>query len=324
VNLKRWLAEREPEWKRMESLLAKGHLSIYRLSASEIRELSLLYRSLVNDLSRVRSSADHQPLTPYLNNLAQRVHAKVYERPPTRWTDILRFFTDTFPQCFRRHSRVILAAFLAFALGSVLAMLTVYLDPKTAEFFLPSQVIELVRSGHLWTEHIEAAPSESTFLMTNNIRVAIMAYAMGLFWGVGTLLVMLQNGMFAFGGPLQVCAMYGMEQKLLMFMLPHGVIELTTIMIAGGAGMIIGLALLFPGPLPRWESVRQSARDSLVLIFGCIPLLVIAGIIEGMVSTNQSIPNELRILVSAGSAVFLILYLGFFGRTPKVKTTQSS
>lgn len=314
MNLKRWLLEREPDWKRIEQLLVRSSVSVQQLPAQEVRELSLLYRGLINDLSRVRSSPDHQSLVPYLNNLAQRVHAKVYEKPPVRWSDLVDFLRVRFPVCFRKHSGVILMALIAFVLGTVLAMLTIHLDPQTADYFMPAPVIDMVRSGHLWTENIAAAPSESTFLMTNNIRVAITAYALGLLWGFGSLLILFQNGMFAFGGPLQICLMYGMGDELLMFMVPHGVIELTTVMIAGGAGMIIGFALLFPGQRPRWDAVRESSRDSLVLIMGCIPLLVIAGLIEGMVSTDPNVPPPLRLAVAALSALFLILYLGFSGR----------
>ena len=113
--------------------------------------------------------------------------------------------------------------------------------------------------------------------MTNNIRVAINAYAGGVLLGVGTLLLMFHNGMFALGGPLQVCYLYGETgDRLLQFILPHGPIELTTIFIAGGAGMMVGHALLFPGDLPRWSAVRAKAWESLVLIMGCFPLLVLA------------------------------------------------
>jgi uncharacterized membrane protein SpoIIM required for sporulation len=105
-----------------------------------------------------------------------------------------------------------------------------------------------------------------------------------------------------------------MGQRLINFMIAHGVIELTTIFIAGGAGMLIGFAILFPGDLPRWRAVRAKSKEALVLIMGCFPLLVLAGLIEGMVSLNQHVGTTTRIVVSMVSAVILVGYLGFSGR----------
>ncbi len=311
----KWLAEREQDWKRLEHLLNQSENGLQAIVPQEIKELGLLYRSIMNDLARLKDQPEHQHLLPYLNNLAQRCHGRIYASPPARISNILHFFLESFPQSFRRNFGFIYLAFMMFAIGTVLAMATVRLEPETASFFLPTSVIEEIRmTGQIWTEHKDAAFSESSYLMTNNIRVAINAYVTGAFLGIGTLLLMFHNGMFAFGGPLQVTIMYGVGDKLLLFVLPHGVIELTTIFIAGGAGMMMGYALLFPGELTRWEALRKKAWESMVLIMGCVPLLVVAGIIEGLVSLNPSVGTMPRILIAGASAVFLILYFGFSGR----------
>lgn len=316
MRTQQWLTEREIEWQRLETLLKLSKTRLNTLSPENIRELGLLYRAIINDLSRVRSSTEHRHLEPYLNNLAQRCHAIIYAEPPARLLDIGHYFLVSFPQCFRRNFAFIFAAFATFVLGGIVAAWTIWRDPSTQTFFLPPPIIEELKNGVLWIDAKSAAPSESTFLMTNNIRVAINAYAGGVLLGVGTLLLMFHNGMFALGGPLQICFLYGdMGNRLLQFILPHGVIELTTIFIAGGAGMMVGYALLFPGGLPRWTAVRLKAWESLVLIMGCFPLLVMAGIIEGMVSLNPNVGLTVRLTVSALSAVFLFGYLGFSGST---------
>ncbi|MBY0450858.1 MAG: stage II sporulation protein M [Cyanobacteria bacterium] len=306
----RWAVEREADWKRLDSLLsAKASLS-----ARELREAGILYRLLLSDIARVRSYPDFQHLAPYLNNLLQRAHHRIYAKPPTRWRDIAHFFVYQFPQCFRRHAWVISLAFGTFVLGTVIAMTTVSLDPATANYFLPQPIIDQVKEGHLWMEQMDAAPSQSSLLMTNNIRVAFNAFVGGVFLGIGTLLVMFYNGMFAFGGPMQICFLYGKGWDLLLFMIAHGVIELTTIFIAGGAGMIIGISMLFPGDRPRWQAVQEKGKDALVLVAGCVALLVLAGLIEGMISLNHQAPTWLRLLVAGFSALFLISYLGFVGK----------
>ncbi len=298
-------------------LLEKSRHATSFLAPQDIRELGQLYRGVINDLSRAQSQPEAQHLEPYLNNLVQRCHGRVYERPPASWREISRFFLQDFPRCFRKNSALIGLAFFLFIAGAAIAMLTVYYNPKTEAFFLPPAVIEQLDQGVLWTDTMQANPSESSFLMTNNIRVAFNAFAFGVLFGVGTLLLLFHNGLFAFGGPLQVCFQHGTGWKLINFMMAHGVIELTTIFIAGGAGMMIGFALLFPGELPRWQAVREKSREAIVLIAGCVPLLVIAGIIEGMVSLNQAVPTTARLAVSVASALWLIAYLGFCGRTPQ-------
>lgn len=314
MNAQGWVLDREADWHRLEALLVRSGQKPAGLSADEIREVGLLYRAVTTDLSRARSQERYTYLEPYLNQLARQAHTLVYERPPLRFGEVRRFFLVDFPRCFRKNSRFVLAAFLMFVLGAVLAMITVQANPETAGFFLPAPIIQGLEEGRLWMDTTRAAPSESTFLMQNNIRVAINAYAGGIFFGIGTLLIMFYNGLFAFGGPLQVCILYGVGDRLLSFVAAHGVIELTTIFIAGGGGMMVGYPLLFPGDVPRWSALRRNARESLVLILGCIPLLVVAGLIEGLVSLNQAVPVIIRVSIAALSAVFLVIYLGFSGR----------
>jgi uncharacterized membrane protein SpoIIM required for sporulation len=203
-------------------------------------------------------------------------------------------------------------------------MATVHSNPETETYFLPQTIIQQLDRGTLWTDNMKANPSESSFLMTNNIRVAFNAFAFGILFGVGSLLLLFHNGLFAFGGPLQVCIQHGMGNRLVNFMIAHGVIELTTIFIAGGAGMLIGFALLFPGDLPRWQAVRVKSKEATILIAGCVPLLVIAGMIEGMVSLNRHVDTPTRIAVAASSALFLIAYLGFSGRKETHPTIKSA
>jgi uncharacterized membrane protein SpoIIM required for sporulation len=316
MSHKRWLKNQEPDWQRLEVLLEKSRHATVFLSPSEIRELGQLYRGVINDLSRAQSQPEAQHLEPYLNNLVQRCHGRIYERPPTSWKDVAQFFLRDFPRCFRKNAALIGLAFFVFVAGSVVAMLTVYFTPQTETYFLPQPVIDQLDQGVLWTDTMQANPSESSFLMTNNIRVAFNAFTFGVLFGVGTLLLLFHNGLFAFGGPLQVCFQHDMGWKLMNFMLAHGVIELTTIFIAGGAGMMIGFGLLFPGELPRWQAVREKSREAILLIAGCVPLLVIAGIIEGMVSLNQAVPPAVRLAAALASGVWLVAYLGFSGKTP--------
>lgn len=315
MSLKRWFLEQEPQWRRFEALLDRlDRAGASSVPLSDLRDMGALYRMVISDLARAQASPEFQHVVPYLNSLAQRGHGRVYTAPPTRGQDVLNFLVRDFPRCVRRHAGLVLLAGGLFWLGAVVAMLTVALDPATERFFVQPAVIEQLDQGVLWTDRSSAAPSEASFLMTNNIRVAINAFALGVLFGVGTLVLMLHNGLFAFGGPMQVATHHGMGERLLNFIAPHGMLELTTIFIAGAAGMVIGFALLFPGEFTRWQSVRRQANDALVLIMGCVPLLVLAGMIEGLISLNQAVPPVMRWWVGGLSALGLFAYLGWSGR----------
>jgi uncharacterized membrane protein SpoIIM required for sporulation len=141
-----------------------------------------------------------------------------------------------------------------------------------------------VEGGTVWFDSILAMkPQASTWIMTNNISVSFLAFAMGMTFGLGTLYLMVFNGLMAgtLGG---LCYTHGLSVPFWSFVLPHGVIELTAIFIAGGAGFLLGGALLFPGDLPRKDALLKRARQAGRLILGCVPLLVIAGIVEAFFS----------------------------------------
>jgi uncharacterized membrane protein SpoIIM required for sporulation len=318
-----WQLERQTDWTRMESLLKETRFQVDRLSLKELKELSTLYRGLVNDLAKAQTLDHYTYLVPYLNQMAQQAHARLHARKNIQSREIWQYIWHDFPDCVRRNWYFILAGFLAFALGSAISMTLVYLEPSTARYFLPLEILDQLEQGKIWTESMDAAPNEATFLMTNNIRVSFMAFGAGLILGIGTLFIMFSNGMQAFGGPLQACINEGVGHKLILFMIPHGVIELFTIFIAGAAGMMLGIGLLFPGSVSRWEALKSRSKDALILISGCVPLLIIAGLIEGLVSLNGSLPDWFRIAVSVTSVILLTAYLTLSGqkqKQPKLKT----
>ncbi|MEB3286283.1 MAG: stage II sporulation protein M [Vampirovibrionales bacterium] len=319
---KYWLNNRKGDWARLEELLAYGEKRVSGLQIEDVRELGFLYRAVMNDLSRIRSARDHQHLEPYLNELLTRGHGYVYQTSGAKWRHIWDFFLVQFPCAFRAHSLLIAFSFLMFVFGATISMWAVAHNPSLETAFLPPQAITMLDKGVLWMDDDSARASAATFLMQNNIRVAFNAYVSGIFFGIGTLYVMLVNGMQAFGGPLQVCFNHGMGERLLRFCSAHGVIELTTVFIAGGAGLLIGKSLIFPGAYRRLQALQHNAKESLVLILGCVPLLVIAGLIEGLVSLNQNVAPWIRYGIAGLSAIGLVLYLGFSGRTSFRKTKR--
>lgn len=176
----------------------------------------------------------------------------------------------------------------------------------------------------MWTDAVAGhSPAAASFIATNNIKVALMAYAFGATAGLGTLFVLITNGM-SIGATFAVCQVHGMADRLGAFVAPHGVFELSAIYISGGAGLMMAKGILFPGQLRRTDSMKQMAKEGSLLALGCIPLLLIAGAIEGYVSPRTDISLEYKLAVSIATAIVLLFYL-FAPRTAgsKKKSNQA-
>ncbi|MGD9581365.1 MAG: stage II sporulation protein M [Vampirovibrionia bacterium] len=322
MNLQRWILQRKPDWVKLEGLLDKiNAYGLKGLTSNEILTLGSLYRSISADLSRARANNVGEQITDYLNSLTSRTHNYVYRLPPMKSKDIWDFFSYDFPETFRRCFPQFIIAFLIFWIGAAIAMISVHIDPANASYlFLSEHSIEKLQQGIVWTDTSDASPFISSFVITNNISIALKALAYGLFFGIGTIYIMFFNG-FAIGGSIQVVIEHGLGYNILSFIAAHGVIELTTVYIAGGAGLLIGWALIDPGEHKRWDAVKLRIKCATKLGIGCTVLLIIAGTIEGLISPNWSIHPYFKFSIAIITAIGLILYFGFAGRNrPQIKS----
>ena len=176
-----------------------------------------------------------------------------------------------------------------------------------AEKLAPQHIVETIHDKEMWTD-VPALHRNlfASFVMTNNIRVAFSAFALGITFMIGTMYILAFNGILI-GTVAGLCHVHGLALPLWSFVSPHGYIELTTIFIAGGAGLKMGYALIAPGLLTRKQALTDAAKIAVQLIGGCVVLLVIAGVIEGFVSPSSFAANrQNRIRVRDGCAVVLL------------------
>jgi len=276
-------------------------------------ELAYLYRRAAADLAIARRDFPGDRLALYLNQLVARAHAVVYRSEAGEWRGIITFFRQGFPALFRETLPFTAAAFFVFILAGAAGFFAVLLAPDSATYLVPSQVVASVREQRMWTEEVPLPPQLlASLIMTNNIRVVLFAFAGGVLFGVATFFVLASNGL-VFGAIAGLCQAYGLSLRLWSFVVPHGFIELTVIFIAGGAGLRLGYALLHPGLYPRRESLILASRQVVKLLFGCVPLLVVAGAIEGFISSSTLLP-EAKLAVGAASGVLLYCYFLLAGR----------
>jgi uncharacterized membrane protein SpoIIM required for sporulation len=309
-----WLKKRQPYWARLESLLGdiKQH-GLHALGRDDLRELGLLYRQTATDLSAVRSDPSSVQQSRYLNQLLGRAHNAVYSGQKKTVSRVIQFFWNEYPVIFRRYLSYTAASTAIFALGALAGMFITLSSPDYMREFLGPQMVSTIEKHEMWTHSVvAAAPQESSFIMTNNMTVSFLTFAGGITAGLWTLFQLFFNGMLL--GVIGVaCAMNDMSIKLWSFVAPHGVLELPAIFIAGGAGLRLAQALLFPGTLSRRDSLAIGGNQTVQLLVGVIPVLIIAGTIEGFFSPS-SVPAPAKFLVAALLFTLFTLYLTFGGK----------
>jgi uncharacterized membrane protein SpoIIM required for sporulation len=304
--VKDFLGSRLEKWKRLEELTARvSRFRLNNLSGEEVREFGRLYRRTAADLAIAREEVRDQRLVNYLNYLVGRAHGAIYRSDSSGFGVFLSFFRYELPATFRRTFPYTLASFLIFLLTTAFAFGVCFLDESFADHISPGLRQEIA-AHHNWTEAVNKAnPLASAGIQTNNITVTFMAFAGGLLLGLGTLWVLAYNGL-SFGMAMGLCVRYRFWD-IPIFVAAHGVIELSAIFIAGGAGLMIGKALLMPGDLRRIDALVTNGLTAIKLILGCIPMLVIAGTIEGFISPAPISPAY-KFSVSAASALLLLVY----------------
>jgi uncharacterized membrane protein SpoIIM required for sporulation len=304
----RWLEKRRPHWNRLEQLVAaSGRRSVTALTPAELQELALLYRQSASDLSTVREDPTSTQLAAYLNQLLGRAHNLIYMGRRSDKRGIWTFYKEIYPRIFRETFADTFLAFLLFFVAGIAGLLMGFADPGFSHYFLGPHMMQSIENHKMWTDSIVTVkPLASSGILTNNMSVAFATFAAGI-TGIGTVWMMLMNGLMM-GVVAVACWREGMSLPLWSFVAAHGVLELPAIFIAGGAGLGIAKGLLFPGVLPRKESLVQAGAKSVRLVLGTIPILLIAGVVEGFVSPTR-LPAGLKFLLAAALGTLLVLYL---------------
>jgi uncharacterized membrane protein SpoIIM required for sporulation len=312
-----FITRRRGSWERLDELLGRAGAGVAGLSADELRELGRLYRQAAADLATARRDLPGHAVVTFLNALVARGHGAIYRESGAGGAARVRaFFAADFPRAFRATWPYTLASFLMFLLPALVAFVATYRDPALAGALVPGaeQIVAQVQAGEEWWLRIneDGQASSSAEIMTNNIGVAFRAFAGGVTLGVYTLIVLVSNGLLL-GVVAGAAQRFDFADNLWGFVAAHGVVELSVIFIAGGAGLQLGWAILRPGRLTRRAALVVAARRALLLILGCVPLLAIAGLIEGFISPSP-LPLAAKLAVAVASGVALSVYLAGVGR----------
>ena len=315
--------EREPAWRELETLLAKAERSdVRRLSASDLARLPVLHRAALSSLSVARAISLDRNVVAYLEGLCVRAYGVVYAARRPVFEAVGAFLRVRFPRAVRANAGPLLLAVLATLLGTGAGWALCAADSERYYAFVPYELAggrdpaattSFLRDMLYRDEHGAGALAFfASFLFQHNTQVGILCFALGFLAGLPTFLLLFSNGLML-GAIAWLYDSRGLSLDLWGWLLPHGVPELTAIMVCGGAGLVVARHLLFPGRLGRLESLAVHGREAGVLVMGAILLLFAAGLIEGVFrQVVTSVPA--RYAVAASGFALLGWWLGFCGR----------
>jgi len=314
VNIDRFIHRNQPLWDRLEALTRRAGRDPRRLTAAELDELVSGYERVNSHLSTARTHLGDPDLVAALTSLTARAGAVIYGTRPRTWRAVVRFVTDTFPAAVWHARAFVVAATLLFLVPAVAVGGWLANSPRALELTAPAAVREAYVEED-FEAYYSSAPSAqfASEVSANNIRVGITAFAGGILLCLPTVLVMVVNGV-----NVGVAAgMFGAAAELPRFfglILPHGLLELTAVFVAGATGLRLGWSLIDPGDRRRGEALAEEGRRAIVVVVGLAGVFAVAGLIEGFV-TGSVLPTWVRVGIGVAALGVFCLYVVVRGRT---------
>jgi uncharacterized membrane protein SpoIIM required for sporulation len=282
MKVERFISEREGDWRELDELLRAGGRR--RRGARSVLRLGALYRGAAADLALARRGHPGDPIVPRLESLVARARQAVYAEEPRRGS-LRTFFTRTYWVRVRERPLPLLLAIALLLVPAALTASWALHDTGAAVGLVPGEFQGAVKPVGDTGMTIAQTAAFSSAVMTNNIQVTLLAFAAGIFFGLGTALVVAYNGAIL-GAVAGGAIANGNGAAFAEFVTAHGIIELSCIAVAAAAGMRIGYAIVAPGPRPRSRALVEEARASIAIVLGTVPWVILAGIIEGFVTRS--------------------------------------
>lgn len=329
MNIQRWVARREPSWRELEALLQQAEKrGLKTLSTAQVKHLASLYRSVSADYARARTHAMGNTLTHNLHQLTSRAYGQIYQGSRRQeWQALVDFYRVGFPSIVQETWGYLALSTGLFILGGLIGWWFSWHDPTFMSLVAGEGFVKQVQSTReLWTVSILGVePIASSTIMVNNLIVSFLATFGGVTMyldhipmitppGTFTLYLLFSNGLLL-GAIAVLVAQTNLAYPFWAFVFPHGSLELPAIFLAGAAGFLLARAILLPGSYRRRDALKIYGLKAAKLVYGVVPLLVIAGIIEGFYSPSPLIPDPIKYLTGIG--LFLLLLYYCFRRLPK-------
>ena len=333
INLQKFISEERSYWSELESVLDRlEKRPELKLSLSRLERFHYLYQRTSGDLAKIKTFASEPNTRAFLESLVARAFGEIHEtrKKPHRLAP-LHWFFSTFPQTFRKHIRAFWICLAAMLIGSAFGGFVLLVEPAAKDVLLPFAHLHgdpserVAQEENVKADRLAGAKTSfSSNLMTHNTKVAIFTLALGLTWGIGTLIMLFYNGVIL-GAVALDYVMAGETTFLLGWLLPHGAIEIPAIILAGQSGLVLAGALIGWGkPISLKMRLRKIGADLTALIFGVAAMLIWAGIVEAFFSQYHEpvLPYEVKIGFGILELFLLVLFLARSGRRAKKRMSN--
>lgn len=281
-------------------------------TATDPDEMAQQFTELVNDLGYSKTFYPQSKVTQYLNGLASKIYLGIYKNKREESSRILRFWKTELPLTVRKYHRELLYAFLIFISFAVMAVFSTAQDQSFVRGVLGNGYVEMTEENIARGDPFGVYKDKNKFQMfltiaLNNVKVSFMVFAGGFLLSIGTVWMLFENGMML--GSFQTFFFLkdlGWQSVLVVWV--HGTLEISAIIIAGAAGLIVGNSILFPGTHKRLHSLKRGAKDGVKLMIGLVPVFIVAAFLEGYITRYSTMPKAISISILAVSFTFIIWY----------------
>ena len=323
MNLTQFINERRPQWATLQTLLERVEGSGLRsLNPGEAVQFATLYRRAASDLNQAQTFVTGEGTVQYLNDLVARCYFIIHARKDPSLLTVLRNMVMGYPPVFRRFLGHFLFATFLFAVGTVFGFAASLFDSKVARsFILPTDMPTIQPGQERGAASTGQLAGFSGFLFRHNVSVTLVAFALGITFGLGTAWLMFENGVLV-GALGAVFIEAGAYMEFATGILPHGVLEIPACLLGGAGGFVLAQAMLRARPWPRLQEVGRRGRDSLALVAGTIPLLAAAAFIEAVIARapDALLDHGLKLAVAAFFGLAFVAYLALVGWSRKPLT----
>ncbi|MCP4456456.1 MAG: stage II sporulation protein M [Cytophagales bacterium] len=307
-----FLSQNEEKFRQVEQILDKD-------STLTPDESANLFVELTDDLSYSRTHYPNSVSTKYLNSLTRGIFQKLTQARREKFDRVWVFWKYEVPLVVFKHRKKLLYAFLFFSLSMAIGIISTHYDEAFPRAVLGDEYVEMtlanIEKGDPMGVYKDSESNSMFFRITlNNVRVASYTFIAGLLFSFGSYYFLFMNGVMV-GAFQYFFVTKGLFWQSALTIWIHGTIEISSIVIAGAAGITMGNSLLFPGTYPRKASLIKGAKDALKISIGLIPLFLFAAFLESYVTRLTDVSNAIRggvILVSAG---FILWYFVIYPRT---------
>ncbi|MFN3405281.1 MAG: stage II sporulation protein M [Cytophagaceae bacterium] len=308
----KFIDQNKKKWQEFEDMLKLEH--------NDPDKLSDLFVQISDDLSYAKTFYPNRSVRFYLNNLAQQLFYKLYRTKRNTFSNFLNFWQHQLPRVVFEARKPLILSLIIFIIATIIGVFSTIQDPDFTKTILGERYVEMTK------ENIESGDPMAVYkkmnqvdmflgITINNVRVALMTFVTGIFLSIGTIIVMIYNGVMI--GTFQYFfAERGVFLESFLTIWLHGTLEISSIIISGGAGLTLGSGLIFPGTFSRMQSLRLSGRRGLLIMLGVVPILVFAAIIESFITRYTDVHPALRAGLIIVSFIFIA---GYFIVYPWIK-----